>query len=118
VTGLLRQAEDILETAAHADQSSSATFILIDRQGGLRAFDAAGWTLAGITAEFGATAVFKVRKSQEATSVEAWSGRDRCRIERQTTQPALALTPAVCHPMRLTTAPLSISAPDALDWAV
>jgi len=118
VTSLLHQAEDILETAVQAENTASAMVILVDRQGGLRTLDAAGWSLPGIAAEFGAAAVFKVQRGLEVTSVEAWSGRDRLRIERQTRQSVLPLIPAVRHPMRLTMAPLSIAQPETADWVV
>jgi len=118
VTSLLHQAEEILETAVQVEDTASGMVILVDRQGGLRTFDAAGWTLAGIAAEFGAASVFKVQRSPELTSVEAWSGHDRLRIERQTGQPMLPLVPTVRHPITLTTAPLSIKEPDAAAWMV
>jgi hypothetical protein len=121
VKALLEQAEEILDTAIRAGKNASGIVILMDRQGGMRMLDPAGWTMAGLTAEFGASAVFKVNKGSGTTSVEGWAGSDRCLIERQTGGLPLAylpLTPAICHPIRLHATPLSIAQPDARDSAV
>ena len=119
MTALLQQAEEILDTASRAG-IGPGMMILIDRQGGMRMLDPTGWTLAALTAEFGASVVFKVDKSQGTTSVEGWAGCDRCLIERQTGAPLsyLPLTPAVCHPIRLHAAPLSIAQSAARDSVV
>lgn len=85
--------------------------ILIDRQGGLRMLASAGWSLAALTAEFGASAVFRVNKGQGVTSVEGWAGADRCLIERQndSTRSGYLLRPPVDHPVRLHQAPVLIA---------
>jgi hypothetical protein len=54
VTALLQQAEEILDTASRAG-IGPGMMILIDRQGGMRMLDPTGWTLAALTAEFGAS---------------------------------------------------------------
>lgn len=121
MTTLLRQAEDILDTAIRAGKNEPGMAILIDRQGGMRLLDSTGWTLAALTAEFGAAAAFKVNKGPGTTSVEGWAGCERCLIERQTDFVAASLStliPAVCYPNRLHAAPLSIGYSDASDSAV
>lgn len=78
----LRQAEDILDVAAGGGSSSQDVVILIDRQGGMRMLDPAGWSIAGLRAEFGATALYKVEQRSEAVRVEGWQGGQRCLLQR------------------------------------
>jgi hypothetical protein len=116
VTVLWRQAEEILDTALAAEENSPGTAILIDRQGGVRMFDATGWTIEALTAEFGASSLFRVAKSGGVTSVEALSGCDRCILERRAGYgPAAGRIPApeVCHPIRLQAAPLLLAQSDS-----
>lgn len=80
---LLRQAEDLLDVAAGGDGGWASTAIVLDRRGGLRMLDAAGWSLAALKAEFGATAVFTVERRGPALRVEAWDGVERCLVERR-----------------------------------
>jgi hypothetical protein len=110
-----------MDTAMRAEEGVPGLVILIDRQGGMRMLDPAGWTVAGLNAEFGPSAVFKVSKGRGVTSVEAWSGTDRCLIERQdggSHLPCALLEPEICHPIRLHTAPLPIAQSYARDSAV
>ena len=113
MTALLRQAEEILDTAAQAG-SGPELLILLDRRGSLRVLEATGWSLHGLAAEHGASAVFKVQKTRGAASVEAWNGVERCWLERQTGAgrgiQQLPLHPAVTHPITLQINPLSITA--------
>lgn len=78
----LRQAEDVLETAidGYGDQD---LVIVIGRQGGLRLMDAAGWTLPALTAEYGASAVFRVERRSGGTRVEGLCGAERCLLQRK-----------------------------------
>ncbi len=112
MTALMQQAEEILDTAVRATDSGPNLVILINRQGGMRMLDAAGWTLAGLSAEYGASALFEVKWGPDGTSVEGWAGLERCRIERRASAAALCpdLTPAVRHPIRLQVTPLLIEA--------
>lgn len=118
---LLQQADELLETAICAEEKASGLVILMDRMGGMRILDASGWTSSGLNAEFGPSALFQVNKRLGVASVEAWSGHDHCLVERQTQTtrlPCLALAPAVCHPIRLHMAPLSIEESYARDSEV
>src|ERR1700674_2259287 len=63
VSAFLQQAEDILDVAVVAnDPGAHDVAILLDREGGMRMRDAAGWSLPAMSAEFGATAVYKVER--------------------------------------------------------
>jgi hypothetical protein len=79
----LRQAEDILEVAVTGHDSSAPDMaILMDRQGGMRMVDPLGWSIHGLSAEFGATAVYKVERRGATIRVEGWDGAQRCLIQR------------------------------------
>jgi hypothetical protein len=86
VSLLLRQAEEILETAIPGTQEIA---IVIGRDGSLRMIQPAGWSLAAMRAEFGAASVFKVERSGRTVRVEGWDGFQSCRLER----------PALHHPL-------------------
>ncbi len=112
MTALLRQAEEILDTAAQSG-SGPEILILLDRRGGLRVLEAAGWSPLGLAAEHGTSAVFRVLKAQGAASVEAWNGMERCWLQRQTGArflQQLSLSPTVSYPITLQFSPLSIAA--------
>jgi len=72
-----RRAEEILEIAAGGLSDLSDTLLILDRRGGMRMLEAAGWSLAGAAAEFGAAAVYKVERRPGAVRVEAWDGARR-----------------------------------------
>lgn len=78
----LQQAEDILEIAASDESSLRDIVIVVDRQGGMRMLDPAGWTLPAISAEYGAKAVYKVEHRRDAIRVEGWDGSQRCLLQR------------------------------------
>lgn len=78
----VQQAEDILNTAAEGD-SDQDIVIAIDRQGGMRLLESAGWTLPAVAAEFGATAVFHVERRSGTVRVEGLSGAERCLLQRR-----------------------------------
>jgi hypothetical protein len=79
---LARQAEEILEVAGAAGARLEGV-ILLDRQGGLRILEAAGWSPAGLAAEFGAAALFRIERRAGWVRVEGWSGSQRCLRERR-----------------------------------
>jgi len=86
VSAFLQQAEDILEVAVAGNQyGANDVAILIDRQGGMRMLDPAGWSLPALSAEYGASAVYKVERRGGTVRVEGSSGRQRCLIQRNVT---------------------------------
>jgi len=92
VGAFLRQAEDILEIAA-AGRDPAQTIILIDRQGGMRILDAAGWSLPALAAEFGAAAVYRVERRAGSVQVEGWDGAQRCLLESPRAHPTMLQLP-------------------------
>jgi hypothetical protein len=84
----LQRAEDILDIAivrdCHADCHAQDVAILIDRQGGMRMLNPDGWSLAALSTEFGAVAVYKVERRGGTVRVEGWDGGQRCLIQRKT----------------------------------
>ena len=80
--GFLQQAEDILDVAAAGDSSLQDVVIVMDRQGGMRMLDPAGWSLPALAAEYGANAVYKVERRDSAVRVEGWNGFERCLVQR------------------------------------
>ena len=79
----LQQAEDILDIAASGDASLQDVVIVMDRQGGMRMLDPTGWSLPALSAEFGATAVYKVEKRGDTVRVEGLNGVQRCLIQQE-----------------------------------
>jgi len=73
---------DLLEIACVSGNRDETAAIVLDRSGGFRMLDAAGWTLPALKDEFGARAVFKVEKHGTRVRVEGWDGADRCLLER------------------------------------
>jgi hypothetical protein len=85
-----RQAGDILDTAAGTREPSNAA-ILIDRSGRIRIVDAAGWSVAGLAAEFGAATIYRIERSPIKVRVEGWNGVQTCLLQRNFhLQPELA----------------------------
>ena len=78
----MRKAEEILEVAAKGGALPD-TAILLDRQGSMRMMDPTGWSLAGMAAEFGAAAVYRIERRGQAVRVEGWNGIDRCLLQRR-----------------------------------
>jgi len=102
VTDFLRRAEEILEVAIGAPHDvEQETAIVIDRQGGIRMLDAAGWSLSGLMAEFGAAAVYRMKKSRGSVRVEGWDGMQRCELQRPTAGPVLPALPGWGQPRML-----------------
>jgi hypothetical protein len=101
VSAFLQQAEDILDVAvAGSHYGSGDVAILLDRQGGMRMLDPAGWSLPALSAEFGASAVYKVERRSGTVRVEGWGGSQRCLIQRQVT-PFLPWQPTLNPLLRL-----------------
>jgi hypothetical protein len=102
VNAFLQQAEDILDVAAVAnDPGAHDVAILLDRQGGMRMLDPAGWSLPAMSAEFGAIAVYKVERRGGAVRVEGWGGGQRCLIQRNVSACSSALYPSCITPRQL-----------------
>jgi hypothetical protein len=88
VSEFLRQAEDILDTAFQGDTDQDMV-IVMDRQGGMRLLDPSGWTLPALSAEYGATAVYRVERRGGAIRVEGLAGAERCLLQRKAPTPKL-----------------------------
>ncbi|MEI9976100.1 MAG: hypothetical protein WDO73_31005 [Ignavibacteriota bacterium] len=93
--GFLQQAEDILDVATSGDSSLQNVVIVMDRQGGMRMLDSTGWSLQALTAEYGASAVYKVERRGSAVRVEGWNGSDRCLVQRETSRTKLFQLPGM-----------------------
>lgn len=100
----LQQAEDILDVAVSGDSGLQDVVILMDRQGGMRMLDPSGWSLQALTAEFGASAVYRVERRGGAVRVEGWNGQQRCLLQRNLSSSALFQLPgmgSMAHAMML-----------------
>jgi hypothetical protein len=91
----LQQAEDILEVAASGDSNLQDLVIVMDRQGGMSMLDPCGWSLQALSAEYGATAVYKVEKRGSTVRVEGWDGFERCLIQRSLSSARLFQLPGM-----------------------
>ena len=80
----LRDAQAILDTALAGDATTPEWAVVVDRQGGLRMLDPAGWNLSALAAEFGARSAFRVRRLSGSIRVEGWSGLRSCILEQET----------------------------------
>ena len=84
MSAFLQRAEDILDIAVVRGCHAQDVAILIDRQGGMRMLNPDGWSLAALSSEFGAAAVYKVERRGGTVRVEGWDGGQRCLIQRKT----------------------------------
>ena len=84
VDAFLRDAQEILDTALGGDAAAAEWAVVVDRQGGIRLLDPAGWNLSALAAEFGARSVFCVRRRAGGVRVEGWSGLRSCVLEQET----------------------------------
>ena len=84
MSAFLQRAEDILDIAISKDCHTQDLVILIDRRGGMRMLNPEGWSLAALSTEFGAAAVYKVERRGGTVRVEGWDGGQRCLIQRKT----------------------------------
>ena len=84
----LRDAEQILETAAQAQGASEEHLIAVLRSGSLRMLShVAGWSLPAFAAEYGASAVYRVVRRNRQVRVEAWSFNRTCVLTRELPAP-------------------------------
>jgi len=98
---MLQQTEDLLEVAANGDATQDL-LIVIDRRGGIRMLDPAGWSMGGLRAELGAQAVYRVERRDGSVRVEGRAGSERCLVERSLSRPSLRDlpgSPSVCLPI-------------------
>lgn len=79
-----RRAEEILEIATADSAALGDTLMVLDREGGFRMLEPAGWSLPGLAAEFSAAAVYKVERRGSSVRVEGWNGLERCFLQGQT----------------------------------
>jgi len=86
VTEFFRRAEEILRIATNGASELGDALVVLDRQGGFRMLDAAGWSLPALAAEFGAEAVYKVERRGLSVRVEGWDGSQRCLLQGQTSR--------------------------------
>jgi CelD/BcsL family acetyltransferase involved in cellulose biosynthesis len=84
VNSFFRRAEEILEIATTGGAALGDTLMVLDRQGGLRMLEPAGWSLSALAAEFGAEAVYKVERRGSSVRVEGWNGSERCLLQGRT----------------------------------
>ena len=102
VSALLRQAEEILEIAMAGGESQSHA-IVIDRLGGMRMLDGSGWALPALSAEFGATSVFRVERRAGTVRVEGLAGSERCLLQKSEPASSLGFAPCAATAPRLLT---------------
>jgi hypothetical protein len=86
----LQRAEEILETAFHGENDQDI-LIVMERQGGMRVLESAGWTLPAAAAEYGASAVYHVERRRETVRVEGFCGNERCLLQRDSRKPTWGL---------------------------
>jgi hypothetical protein len=80
----LRNAEEILDTACESqDYVTSEYLISITFRGSIQILsESAGWSLAALAAEHGASAVYRVRREPNKVCVEGWSAGRSCVLKR------------------------------------
>ena len=84
MSAFFRRAEDILRIASSDSSDLGDALMVLDRQGGFRMLEPAGWSLPAVAAEFGGEAVYKVERRGHVVRVEGWDGRQRCLLQSQT----------------------------------
>ena len=101
MSALIRQAEEILEVAVRGrDETSAEMAIVMGRDGCLRIIDGAEWGIAGLFAQYGAKAVYRVERRAGKVRVEGWSGMERCVLDREMPRRSYATRSQVA-PLRL-----------------
>jgi hypothetical protein len=73
-----QRTKNIFDVAVARGSDSQSCFLAIDRQGHVRIIGAAGWTVSGISHEFGATEVFLIQNAGMSLRVEGWRGPEHC----------------------------------------
>ena len=81
-----------MDVAVRGDEEVA---IVIDRQGGVRMIDPAGWSLPSLSLEYGAGFVYKVERRAGMLRVEGWDGTQRCLLQRPLALRPLAHLPGV-----------------------
>jgi len=90
VEAFLRNAEEILETAAASkDNGASEYLIAISREGGIsmQVDDGCTWSLPALAVERGAVAVYRVQRKSRTVRVEGWSYGQKCLLSREIAGP-------------------------------
>jgi hypothetical protein len=95
VSRFLRDAESILEIASAAPDDAGDAVIVVDRSGGMRMLDPAGWSMAGLVQEFGAKEVYRIDRRMGIIKVEAWSETEHCLVTHRKTGSRLTHLPWV-----------------------
>ena len=82
---LLRDAEQVLETAACAGGADSqSTAICMTAAGAIRMVDSpSGWAIPALAAHYGADSVYLVERHAGRVRVEAWSRGESCVLVRE-----------------------------------
>jgi hypothetical protein len=111
VGAFLQQAEEILAVAAAASDRSDDLMIVVDRQGGIRMLDPAGWSLPALKAHYGAESLFKVERRGQTVRVEGWESEQRCLLQRDLRRQHLSDLPG--FPVALHTMPVAALLPVA-----
>jgi hypothetical protein len=93
VNAFLHRAEEILNVAVAGTGDAGDLAIVIDRQGGMRMLEPAGWSLPAMCAEFGAAAAYRVERRGRTVRVEGWGGGDRCLLQRELGRTGLPACP-------------------------
>ena len=83
MSAFFSRAEEILRIATNESGGSGDTLVVLDRQGGFRMLEPAGWSLPALEAEFGAEAVYRVERRGSSVRVEGWDGSQRCLLQSQ-----------------------------------
>ena len=102
MSAFFRHAEEILHIATSAETGMTDTTIVIDRQGGIRILRSEGWSPDGLSAEFGAAAVYKLERRGAAVRVEGWNGSDRCLLQGSSSRDRLRDLLGDCFPSQAT----------------
>ncbi|MBV9506685.1 MAG: hypothetical protein JO323_16965 [Acidobacteriia bacterium] len=86
----IRHAEQILETAVEAQACGTPEYLIaVSANGPIRVIsETAGWSLAALSADSGATAVYKIARRLNRIVVEGWSAGRTCMLSQELTKPA------------------------------
>ncbi len=105
----LRNAEQILETAARAKECVTPEYLIcVSRGGSIQMLsETTGWSLPALAMEYGASAVYRVKRLGGMVRVEGWSAGRQCSLSRDQSaawwsRPRAASFYATLHPVELT----------------
>ena len=105
--GFLQQMEEIMDVAAASNGRADDLAIVVDREGGIRMLDPAGWSVSALQSHFAATALFKVERRGQTVRVEGWEHDQRCLLQRTVRSRQLSDLPG--FPVAPATAPACAS---------